>query len=372
MPGRDLILDSVIDKTEIMKIQSLLFVLILALSHWSCSVLKNNTSKNLLKIIQKEDQNRVDVLVGDDLITSYQWPESIFKPVLYPIRTLDGKEVTRGFPIAPREGERADHKHHVGMWLNYGNVNGIDFWGHGAEGLTRSNLGTIEHGEIQEFSSNNNTGKLKVSATWVGPMGNDMIAEETAFNFRVVDNYTFLIDRTTTLTAVNGNANFNDTKEGSFAIRVNRNLELPSEGGVTVLEKEGEEWKKVKKESNKNVSGNYLNSYGVTGLEVWGKRARWVSLSGEIDGNEVSLIIFDHPENVNYPTYWHARGYGLFSANPFGVKDFTDGDEELNFSIDNGTSFTMKYRTIICSGKTLSDEEINALADEFGRPNGSF
>ena len=30
------------------------------------------------------------------------------------------------------------------------------------------------------------------------------------------------------------------------------------------------------------------------------------------------------------PTHWHARGYGLFAANPLGDKEFDDGNKEFN------------------------------------------
>ena len=31
-------------------------------------------------------------------------------------------------------------------------------------------------------------------------------------------------------------------------------------------------------------------------------------------GEPVSIAIFDAPGNPGYPTYWHARGYGLFAG----------------------------------------------------------
>jgi hypothetical protein len=51
-----------------------------------------------------------------------------------------------------------------------------------------------------------------------------------------------------------------------------------------------------------------------------------MKLNGSVGDEKISVVICDHPENPNYPTYWHARGYGLFSANPLGVKDFTKGN----------------------------------------------
>ncbi|MEJ7676192.1 MAG: DUF6807 family protein [Chitinophagaceae bacterium] len=124
---------------------------------------------------------------------------------------------------------------------------------------------------------------------------------------------------------------FKDTKEGSFGIRVARQLELPSKDDITLTDARGNPTT-VKKMSNEGVTGNYRSSEGVTGEAVWGKRAKWMDLYGSVGDEKISIIICDHPQNLSYPTYWHARGYGLFAANPFGVKDFTEGKEELNYT----------------------------------------
>ncbi|WP_411274854.1 DUF6807 family protein, partial [Daejeonella sp.] len=155
-----------------------------------------------------------------------------------------------------------------------------------------------------------------------------------------------------------------DTKEGSFGIRVARQLELPSKEDVVLTEANGGTTT-VKKMSNEGVTGNYKSSEGVTGEAIWGKRARWMDLYGSIGDEKISLVIADHPKNLSYPTYWHARGYGLFAANPFGVKDFTQGKQELNYVIPAGKSLTLRYRIIINSGTHLSDAQINAYTDEF-------
>jgi hypothetical protein len=47
---------------------------------------------------------------------------------LYPLIADGGITVTRGYPLEPRPGERVDHPHHAGLWFNYGEVNGFDFW----------------------------------------------------------------------------------------------------------------------------------------------------------------------------------------------------------------------------------------------------
>jgi hypothetical protein len=90
-----------------------------------------------------------------------------------------------------------------------------------------------------------------------------------------------------------------------------------------------------------------------------------MKFDGSIGNEEISVVICDHPENPNYPTYWHARGYGLFSANPLGVKDFTKGLDSLNFVIPAGQSANFRYRVIISSGSHLSGQEIDVFSDEF-------
>ena len=320
--------------------------------------------KPKVEFVISESDKKVDVIIGGKIITSYCWPGNVYKPILYPVKTLSGTEITRGFPLIPREGERNDHIHQVGSWLNYGNVNGFDFWGNGSTGKRSENGGVIRHLAIENMKSGEGKGILSVSAVWEDPAGKALLNEETEFHFIVMAANTCCIDRITKLTAGNNDVTMKDTKEGMFAIRVARQLELPSEDNVTLLDPSGKPGKE-KASENRGVRGNYRSSEGVTGLDVWGTRARWMDLYGIVGNERISVVICDHPGNPSYPTYWHARGYGLFSANPLGGSDFTEGKEVVDFSIPAGQLVTFRYRTIISSGSYLDDREINKLADDF-------
>ena len=315
-----------------------------------------------VEFIKSESERKVDVLIGGKLVTTYRWPENVYKPVLYPVYTLSGTEITRGFPLKPRAGERNDHIHQVGMWFNYGNVNGYDFWGNGSTGKRSENGGEVKHLGIGAMKNGGGEGILSVSAFWLDPSGKELLAENTEYHF-IAKAETYIIDRVTTLTATGSSVTMKDTKEGMFAIRVARQLELPSKENVALLDEQGKPGSE-KAMDNIGVTGNYRSSEGITGEAVWGTRARWMDLFGTIGKENISVVICDHPENPSYPTYWHARGYGLFSANPLGGNDFTGGKEIVNFSIPAGNSATFRYRTII-SVKHLNDKEINSLANEF-------
>lgn len=317
-----------------------------------------------LKVIDAD--KRVDVLVDGKLFTSYIYPETIRKPVLWPVMSPAGNMLTRSYPMINKEGDRSDHPHHVGVWLNYGDVNGLDFWNN-SEAIPveeRGGYGTIYHQSVENARSGKGKAVLETSALWKAPDNTVMLKENTTFNF-IARGDLRIIDRTTTLKAMIDEVKFTDNKEGMFGMRVARELELPTENATDLVDAHGNVTR-VKKMDNTLVKGNYRSSEGVEGKEVWATRGRWMKLASEIKGEKVSLVIIDHPSNVGYPTYWHARDYGLFAANTLGQKIFSEGKQELNFSLKKGESVTFKYRLVVAN-EDLSDDQINKLADEYSK-----
>jgi hypothetical protein len=104
----------------------------------------------------------------------------------------------------------------------------------------------------------------------------------------------------------------------------------------------------------------YRSSTGQTGEAVWGTLSQWVTLDGVIDRAPVSLAILDHPTNPGHPAYWHARGYGLFAANPLGQKQFSKGTAQLNLNLPAGQSVNFRYKVLIQSGSHLTNSQMAA------------
>ena len=142
-----------------------------------------------------------------------------------------------------------------------------------------------------------------------------MLTETTTFVFSA-DKGERIIDRTTVLSALQ-DLSFEDVKDGFLGLRVAHELELPSAQPKTFTDDKGNVTKVAE---DTTVSGNYLTSEGKQGDSAWGTRAVWCLLYGKKNKDSISIAIIDHPSNPGYPTYWHARGYGLFAANPFGQK----------------------------------------------------
>ena len=318
-----------------------------------------------IKLQVNNQEKKVDVLIDGKLFTSYIYPETIKKPVLWPVISPQGNVLTRTFPMGKKAGERTDHPHHVGIWLNYGDVNGLDFWNN-SDAIPpekRNGYGTIYHRSVEKAESGMGKAILSTISDWDSPAEEVLLKEHTTFEFSASSNIR-IIDRETRLTAVADTVLFRDNKEGVFAIRVARELELPSDQPVTLTDAHGIETT-VQQMDNTGVTGNYRSSEGVEGENVWGTRGRWMKLSGTVKDEPVSLIIIDHPDNVGYPTYWHARGYGLFAANTLGQSIFPNGTE-LNYRLTKGESLTLKYRLVVASGN-LTDDQINQLADEYAQ-----
>jgi hypothetical protein len=303
-----------------------------------------------VEVVRKDADRRVDILIDGQPFTSYIWPTTLKKPTLYPLRTAHGTIVTRGYPLDPRPGERVDHPHHVGLWFNYGNVDGYDFWNNSdaIKPEDRGKMGTVVHKAITSAKGGPDEGTLEVDADWTIPDGTVLLKEHTRFVFRG-DASTRSIDRITTLTAGDRRVPMADNKEGVLGMRVTRALEIPSNKPEVFTDASGRATS-VAKLDNAGVNGNYLTSEGKTGDAAWGTRGRWCVLSGTVGKEPVAIAILDHPSNPGYPTYWHARGYGLFAANPLGQKELSGGKDVLDFAIEPKHSATFRYRVVITSG----------------------
>ncbi|HVX49840.1 MAG TPA: PmoA family protein, partial [Chitinophagaceae bacterium] len=204
-------------------------------------------------------------------------------------------------------------------------------------------------------------GVLSYNAHWQDINKNVLLNEQTTFVFSG-GGQTRIIDRITTLTAIQ-KVVFTDAKDGMMGLRVAHELQLPDtsvkkftddKGNVTAVQ------------GNAAATGNYITSVGKTGNDAWGTRAAWCMLYGREGADSISIAIIDHPKNVGYPAYWHARDYGLFAVNPLGQKIFSNGKETLNFTLEKGNSVTFRYRIVIHSGADrLSNSEVDKLAKAF-------
>ena len=335
---------------------------ITAMALLALPVFGSNGAKGV-KVIANEAHRRVDITVDGKPFTSYVWPTTLKKPTLFPLITSDGVTVTRGFPIDPRPGERVDHPHHAGLWFNYGNANGFDFWNNSdaIKPENRSKMGDVVFKKILSTRSGSNGGELDVESTWVTGQNQPILEQTTRYIFSSRKRAR-VIDQIITLKALD-RVVFHDDKEGLLGLRVAHWLESPSEKDGVFTDASGKPTQ-VAAADTTGATGEYLTSEEAKGDAAWGTRGQWCALTGHTDDHTVTIGIFDHPRNPGYPTYWHARGYGLFAANPLGRSIFDPKKPALNFTIEKDQTATFRYRVVLYSSDAGS-HELNREADSF-------
>lgn len=283
-----------------------------------------------VEVKPEPEQYRVAVLIDGRPFTNYCYgPEFRWKPVLYPVLSPAGNMLNRELSfIRPDHGETKDHPHHQSLFIGYGDVAGHDFWSH-AHGER------IVHRAVVRSGSTDGEGELEIRADWVAPDGRRVVEEHRRMRFGGAADRRW-IDLEVWLLPADGEAlDFRDTKEGFVAFRL---ADALRERGGT---------------------GRYRNAFGrelETG--VWGRRAPWVAVTGEINGEKVTVVFFEYPDSVRHPSYWHARGYGLFAVNPFGRKDFAAGSRPISWWVQPGESLHLHHRFAVYSG-TLTPEQLD-------------
>lgn len=280
----------------------------------------------------KQRDGAVDILKGKTVVASYVYKDTP-RPYIYPLLSPAGIQVTRNYPMKTVEGEPTDHPHHRSMWIGFGDVNGTDFWADGEKSgkivQTSIDFKPITVGPYWAIHTTND---------WITHDGKKMCTDERYNAFYSCD-YGTLIVTMIKISASEGPIKFNDSKEGFAAIRLAPSLAL------------------------KDGTGHILNSEGDKDADAWGKRAKWVDYTGQVDGKTVGVTMFDAHTNYGYPTYWHARDYGLLAANPFGAKAFTgDATKESPLSLKRGDSVVFRYVTLIHDG-AIDAQTLDALAE---------
>lgn len=277
------------------------------------------------EVVIRELDDRIQVEIDGRLFTEWRHKDWI-APYLYPVIGPNGENITRHFPMKsgmPDEGQ--DHPHHRSIRFSHSDVNGFNFWwappkehaGHTAE---------VRLEKVERMTSGA-TGELILTNQWLGE-GQLILRERTRLGFTPLENQQLLMDYDVELQAAAAPVVFGDKRDGGLLVRVAGTMNAESGAGAIV------------------------NSRGDQNEAAWGKRAEWTDYFGpDATGKTVGIAMFDHPANLRFPTNWHARTYGLMTANRFGADHFKGNYDD--------------HKTVICApsaGKNCAACESNSGA----------
>lgn len=265
--------------------------------------------------------------------------KDVTKPYLHPLRTASGTYVTRMWPmedVAEEANTAKDHRHQRGVWFAHDSVNKLDFWNNEAS-YTTPNRGKIVLKKLGEIKSGSDSGSVAATFEWTDLTGAPLASESRVMTFyshptlRIVD-----ID--VTLRALKDLV-FGDSKDGVLGIRLRPVLQ-----------------ESVQRGDKFQPSGRIVNAEGLEMEKAaWGKASRWCDYSGQIGSEKLGIAVLDHPANPRAPVRWHVRGYGLFSANPFGLAVFTnDSSQNGEMRVAAGGAVRYRYRIVVHPGDAKS------------------
>jgi len=267
--------------------------------------------------------DRVEFSIRELPFMTYNFGKQWARPFFYPVIGPDFVQITRSYPVVPDvPGETTDHPHHKSLWVAHGDVNGVDNWSE------QKGHGRIVNKRLKEVSSGAVAAILCQDLAWVSARGTPVVAEEREIRVYATPADQRLVDLRVTFKAGSRRVVFGDTKEGGIcSLRVATPMD-----GIR--------------------GGRIENSYGAIGeAECWGRRAAWCDYSGTVSNKPVGIAIFDTPGNLRYPTYWHARDYGLMTANPFGISHFQpESGERGDWTLPARKTLTFRYRIYMHRG----------------------
>lgn len=300
----------------------------------------------------EQEVDGVYVRIGGELFTKYvTGDEATNKPYFYPVIGPTGAEMTRAYPMADVEGEAQDHPHHRSFWFGHQFVNDFDTWHEQLTLVERAKgdeaklaelmkvLGATKHREVLETDASGGRAVLKVTSDYLDPEGTTMASDVRTFTFSLGEDGSRIVDADIVFTGVADSVVFSDAKDAGLSLRVAHAMAVKSEQGGRIVLSTGEE-----------------------GEEAWGKRAAWCDFNGPVDkkgGEILGIAMLNHPSSLRHPTPWHARTYGLLTANPFGLKNVAGEETEAPVVVKKGESFTMRHRVIFHAG----DEKAAKIAE---------
>ncbi|MFM7035733.1 MAG: PmoA family protein [Planctomycetia bacterium] len=264
------------------------------------------------------------------------------KPCVWPIVGPTGKPMTRGYPLVdlPSEPEKQrDHPHHRGLTFGHEDYAG-DTWHDRStyeplladpekESRARqaiANLGSIRHRTFTRREAGADQAVVESLCDHLGPTGRVNLTERRRLTFRATAK-TRSIDIDQDLVGGDKPVRIGDRKDAGLFIRVPVSMAVDSKEG-----------------------GRIVTSEGAVDADAWSKPARWCDYHGPVDGETLGIAFLDHPSSFRHPTRWHARTYGLFSANPFASQAYDPKLPDATITLAPGETLRLRHRLIFHSG----------------------
>lgn len=269
------------------------------------------------KIAFEDKSGKLVITIGDKTFGTYVYRgEKIPRPYFENVYAPNGVKATRNYPTLA--GDQEDHPHHPGIFFTFGDMNGFDYW--------HLKGRTIHERFVVEPRVGKGKATFTVKNRYLPPTGDDTVCSETCRYTLRVTQRGYRLEMDTELTAADHDIHIGSKEEGGLAVRIATPLCV--ENGGTMHDDQGR-----------------MNED-----QIWSKPAAWLDYSGPIEGQHVGILLMTHPDNFS-KSWWHARDYGVFAANPFGPLNAPNKKTPIR----NGESLHLRFAVLVHSHPQKSD-----------------
>jgi len=269
-----------------------------------------------LAVTVRED--RLELRRGPIRIAEYVFRDPrILRPYFGNVLTPGGIPVTRSHPPAP-DRDATDHaENHPGVWLGFGDLQGVDFW---------RNKGRIDHVRfLVEPTVRGSELTFTTLSSLKTPANQELCELTSQFTATVQPEFWTLVWDATFRSEQE--LVFGDQEEMGFGARV----------ATPLTETKG---------------GTLVNSRGqITAAKTWGQPAAWCDYSASAAGQLAGITLIGDPGNFR-ESWWHNRDYGVFVANPFGRAAMKQGAPSRHV-VPRGTPFRIRFAAFFHEGFTF-------------------
>lgn len=284
-----------------------------------------------------EDQTHIALLKEGRIIWQFNFDKAKDKPYFHPLRTPMGLDMTLERPT--------DHPWHRGLWFSWKNINGVNYWEENRE--TGHSVG---RSLIKKVKSNLKKGSAHANIRiWMeyADSGKTKLTERRRLDISSPENGSYLIKW---------------YHEFKAAEDLTLYLEKPAKhggvawGGYAGLSYRGSD---QLEHATFFTSGGWSNKSDLTG---YGEKERWMGISARNNNKDVSLVIFDHPKNIRYPSpwyVWYSEGHNLFFTPSF----LFDGP----LTLKKGQKLKLQYAVWVVDGQVTTAEIENQFSHFSGK-----
>ncbi|AFK05267.1 hypothetical protein Emtol_4142 [Emticicia oligotrophica DSM 17448] len=262
------------------------------------------------KIIAQRFNSKIDILINNNLFTSYILSQDEKYPFFFPVNGPSNSTVT--------SMRNANYPHHSSLFFGCDKVNGGNYW---QEGLERGQIIPVRADIIE---SGNEKVVIENECIWRRPNAISPIKDFRKITITAPTKELYQIDFDITLEMLI-DVVIEKTNHSLFSGRMDADLAVIN--GGTMINSNGEKGEK----------------------ETFGKKAAWIDFYGKRGEKMEGMAILQHPSNEWYPAPWFTRDYGFFSPTPM---YWPANDKET--TLKKGQTIKLRYRVLVHSGDTNS------------------